>query len=184
MGASISWSRTSWIWYPSSRRSDSRTSAFSIELEATTYTSAPTAAAITRAIINGVTSHLDLEDLAQPDEADEGHDAARDDGHDPERLLEQHAHVVGLDQVEHTGEHDREQPEDPPREASFCRQRPDLEAQPLPLGHRVRHGVEQLGQVATDLALDADRHDRPHEVDTGHPLRRFFERVLDRTAEA
>ena len=35
-------------------------------------------------------------------------------------------------------------------------------AQPLALGHRVGHGVEQLGQVATDLALDADGHDRPH----------------------
>src|SRR4051794_32812352 len=184
MGASISWSRTSWIWYPSSRRSDSRTSAFSIELEATTYTSAPTAAAITRAIINGVTSHLDLEDLAQPDEPDEGHHATRDDRHDPERLLEQHAHVVGLDQVQDAREHDRKEPEDPPGEASFRRQRPDLQAQPLPLGHRVGHRVEQLGQVATDLPLDADGHDRPHQVDARHALRRVLQSILDGTPEA
>ena len=40
----------------------------------TTYISAPTAAASTRAIINGVMSDLDRQDLAEPEEADEGHD--------------------------------------------------------------------------------------------------------------
>ena len=51
-------------------------------------------------------------------------------------------------------------------------------------GHGVGHGVEQLGQVATDLALDADGHDRPHQVDAGHALGRVLERVLDGPAEA
>ena len=49
--------------------------------------------------------------------------------------------------------------------------------------HRLRDRVEELGEVSTDFALDADRHDGPREVAALHAPRRVVERFLDRTAE-
>ena len=46
--------------------------------------------------------------------------------------------------------------------------------------HRPRHCRQQLGEVAADLTLDADRHDRPGEVLAVEPLRNAVEGVFQR----
>ena len=63
-------------------------------------------------------------------------------------------------------------------------ERVDVAAQPLALGHRLGDGDEELGQVAADLPLDADRHDGPGEVAGLHPGGDAVERLLEGTAEA
>jgi hypothetical protein len=57
-------------------------------------------------------------------------------------------------------------------------QRGDLTTQAFALGHGVRDGHEQLGEVAADLTLDADRHDRPREVVAVHAFGHGVERLL------
>ena len=44
----------------------------------------------------------------------------------------------------------------------------------------VGDGEQQLGQVAADLALDADRHHDPLEVAALHPLGDALQGVLER----
>ena len=58
-----------------------------------------------------------------------------------------------------------------------------MAAQELPLAQGLGHLQQQLGQVAADLALDADRHHDPLPVAALHPLGDPFERVLQRDAE-
>src|SRR5262249_31717341 len=53
-GASISWSRRSWIWYPSRRRSDSRTSARSVTVAIPMYAATSNEAEMRTAMTRGV----------------------------------------------------------------------------------------------------------------------------------
>ena len=58
-----------------------------------------------------------------------------------------------------------------------------MAAQVLALTQGGRHGEQQLGQVAADLALDPDRHHDPPEVAALHPLGDALQGVLDGHAE-
>ena len=60
----------------------------------------------------------------------------------------------------------------------------DLTAHVLPLADGARHGLEQLGQVATDATLDVDGHHDPGEVLAVEPLGHALERGLEAHAEA
>jgi len=68
-------------------------------------------------------------------------------------------------------------------EPPFGSQRADLGPDALPLLHGVGNRVEQCGEVATDLALDLDRHDGPRQVVAAHAHRGVVERVLGRAAQ-
>ena len=50
--------------------------------------------------------------------------------------------------------------------------------------HRLGRGLEHLGQVATDLALDGEGEHHPVEVEGLHPSCRVLERLGGRPAEA
>ena len=76
------------------------------------------------------------------------------------------------------------QPEHDGAHAAFSGERGDVAAEALALHHGVGDRHQQLGQVATDLALDADGHDGPGEVRAVHALGRGVERLLERAAEA
>jgi hypothetical protein len=60
--------------------------------------------------------------------------------------------------------------QDPGAQAAFGREHLHLSAQALALTQGGSRGVQHLGEVAPDLALDPDRHDDPGEVDALHPL--------------
>ena len=70
-------------------------------------------------------------------------------------------------------------PRKPGRQPAFGGEGADLPAHPLALGDGVGHRVEQLGQVASDLTLDADRQHDPREVGALHPVGHVVERILD-----
>src|SRR4051794_11332760 len=107
-------------------------------------------------IMASIRSHLDLDDLLHPYEACD-HEAETNEQHDlAGGLGPQWLHVLRVDEVHSEGQRRRHDREHVGAHAAFCRQRLDVTAQPLALGHRLRNGHQQFGQVAADLALDPD----------------------------
>src|SRR6188508_2559104 len=113
---------------------------------------APRAAAATASnTMRKIISNLDIDDLAEPEPARDGQDPGDDQAHDPEEVVRQRLQVVELDQVDREGEHGRGQAEHHGREPAFGCEGAQLAADPLALDHRVGDGVEQDGEVSTDL---------------------------------
>ena len=101
-----------------------------------------------------------------------------------QRLLEHDDDVVVVRQQKVDHEERRKAAQHPRGELSFCGQRGDLATDVLALAHRGGHRVEQLGEVAADLALDLDGHDDPLEVLAVEPLGDALEGVLEGDARA
>ena len=89
----------------------------------------------------------------------------------------------GLSAYMTSAEARRQDPEHVGADATFSGERLDVTAQALALRHRLGDRHQQLGEVAADLALDADGHDGPGEVGAVHALGDGVERLLERTAE-
>src|SRR3954454_3314185 len=153
-----------------------------VDAAAETRNSATTTSAPPR-IRRMVMSHLDLDDARHPEDADGQDRRAADQHQDAQRSGEEHHHVgvVGEHQVEQEGR--RKPAEDHRRELALGGQRGDLTAHVLALAHGGRHRVQQLGEVASDLALDVDGHHDPVEVLALEPVGDALEGGLERQPE-
>src|SRR4051812_26578798 len=103
-------------------------------------------------------SDLDVDDLLHPHEAHDHGDDGPAEQDVAEGVGEELRRVVGVDDEHGEAESYGEQAEDDRAHATFSREGGDVTAEPLALGHGVGHREEQLGEVATDLPLDADGH--------------------------
>ena len=102
----------------------------------------------------------------------------------PSRGVEELAGVVAVHHEHDEPETDGQGDEDVGAHPTLGGERGHVAAETLALDHGLGHGEQQLGEVAADLALDADGHDGPGEVRAGHALGDAVERLLERTAEA
>src|SRR5690606_1221977 len=122
-------------------------------------------------------SHVDVDDLPQPQDASDHQDHADADGDPAEGLLEERHQVVAVADPQEAGHRKRQATEDEGRDPALSGQGPDLTPQAVALQHGVRHGLQHFGQVAADLSLDLDGHDGPLEVlglgALGDPLQGF-----------
>ena len=91
----------------------------------------------------------------------------------------QQADVVVVGQHAEQQHPDGQGDEDVGGELALGRQRLHLTLEHLALAQRGGRGAQRLGQVATDLALDADRHRGPAHVLAVHARAHVVERVAD-----
>src|SRR5690349_21219655 len=117
-----------------------------------------TARPVSRAISSSMgPSDLDVDDLPDPEEAGELHHERDRNQNLADRVREQHRHVLRVDRVEDAEQHEREQGQQVAGHAALCRVDLDLPADGKARANDARKVVQDLGQVATDLALDQDR---------------------------
>src|SRR4051794_12559717 len=133
----------------------------------------------TKSISWSLMSDLHLNDLAEPQRPDGDVDDEEHEEHDSEGVGPQRRDVFVSDQHEVEEEQRRQTSEDPRRQPAFGGQHAHLPAKSFPLAQGGGDGGQDLGEVATHFALDADGHDDPLEVHAAHPLRDAFEGVLD-----
>ena len=108
----------------------------------------------------------------------------RGDNHQPPHVLvEQHAHVLGVDEGQRDRKRRRQGHQHVARHAPVRGVHPHLAENLEPLPDDVREVVEDLGEVAAGLALDQDGGDEEPHVDERHALAQVAERVLERDAE-
>src|SRR5439155_10621713 len=114
--------------------------------------------------------HVDLDDLAHPQDTDaHQYDPAAD--HDlPDRDFEELVDVSGVHDRDVAGEDERKGDQDDRRQTSFRRKDLDLPADHLSFAERVGDGRKQRREVTADLALDVDCEDDPPEVFTAHTI--------------
>src|SRR5262245_57315541 len=108
-------------------------------------------------------SRLDIElhDLSRPEDA-EGHQGGpRAEEDPPQPGGDQQVHVVGVDLEAVRGHHERQRDQDLHGQPSLGGEDLDLAADGVPLADGLGHDVEDLRQVAADLALDVDGQDGP-----------------------
>ena len=91
-----------------------------------------------------VTSHLDLDDLPDPDEADRLHDDRADEHHLAHVLVEKQRSCVGVDERQRDGEGGRQRHQHVAGEAAVRRVHAHLAEDLEPLAHDVREVVENL----------------------------------------
>src|SRR4051812_23347866 len=132
---------------------------------------------------NIVTLHLYLDDLLDPQEADGLHHERARQEHPAERLVEEHVHVIGVDERERDAQHRRQREQDVPGEASVRGVDPDLAQDLEALAHDVREVLQDLRQVAARLPLNQHRGGEETYVEQRHAERQVVERVLHRQAE-
>src|SRR5262249_50725675 len=127
--------------------------------------------------------HLDLDDLADPEETDRLHHDGADDHHVPERLVEQQAHLFRRNEREREGESSRQRQQHKPGEAPVGGMRSHLTQNLESFTDDVGQVVEDLGQVAAAFALNGDRRDEELHVDERDALGHLLEGVVERQAE-
>src|SRR5215475_9653012 len=88
-------------------------------------------------------SDLDVDDLAEPEPADDGRDTGADDGDHAPGVIEQPFDVVGLQDVDDDADDERHQAQDHGAQAAFGGERTNLAPDAFALLHRVGHGFEQ-----------------------------------------
>src|SRR5579864_7887529 len=96
---------------------------------------------------------LDVDDLLHPEESGEHGEAGEPQRDLTTQVVEQDPDVPGVRDVEHHRETGWQTAEDDRAHPAFSGEGLDVPAEPLALDHRDRHRLEQVGQVATDLAL-------------------------------
>src|SRR6266571_7355790 len=126
---------------------------------------------------------LDVHDLLDREEADDHHHAAHAEQDLPEQLREERSHEVGVDHVQDDRDADRKERDEVARHPALSRQRADLALDANALADGERDGVEDLGEVPTDLLLDADRGDHEIEVLALDPAHEVVERLLHAKTE-
>ncbi len=82
----------------------------------------------------------------------------------PKVLVDQRFQVVTVGGPEEHEEQERQGAEHDGGDPALSGQGPDLALEAVAGTHGVTDGLQHLGEVATDLTLDLDRHDRPLEV--------------------
>src|SRR5438105_3992635 len=128
-------------------------------------------------------SDLDLDDLLDDGEADGHGEAAHRQHDDAEGLVEHRREVVRRDHREDSAQADGKHRDDPPRRARLCGKRPDLTLDAHPFADGVGDGVEDLGQVSADDAVDLDGRDHQVEVLGRVALHHVVESVIHVDAE-
>src|SRR5262245_38533932 len=132
---------------------------------------------------SSITSHLDLDDLADPEVADRLHDDGAAHHHLTHALLEQEAHVFRVDEHQRAREHGGQRQQHVAGEAPVRGMDPHLTQNLEALADDVGEVVEDLGQVAARVPLNQDgRHEEPH-VEQPDPVRELVERILERQTE-
>src|SRR5258708_28874695 len=108
-------------------------------------------------------SDLDRHDTANDEVANEDHENADRYQHPAHEVLEHRLEVAGGHEVHEHGKDDGQERDDRARRARLGGQRLDLTFEADPFSNRVSDVVEDLGEVATDRAVDRVR--RGHEVE-------------------
>ncbi len=104
--------------------------------------------------------------------------------HDQPGLRREQQHDVVLVHHEHVErDPERHERQHPRGEPALRRQHADLAAHRRAFAQRVGHVVQDLGQVASDLALDVHGEDRPLEVGAPHAFGQRTQGVLGAPAE-
>src|SRR5690606_7727780 len=125
-------------------------------------------------------SDLHLDQSAHPEGTSSQHHGSSDQHHPTDGTLEHGLDVARLREEEVYAE-DRGQTTDHiGRDLALSGQRGHLTAHVLALADGARDGVEQLTQVATNLALDLDGHHDPAEVLALEPFGDAVHGVLQR----
>src|SRR5215831_9383195 len=115
------------------------------------------------------TSHLDLGDAPDHEEADRLHDEARSYQKRPDRVAEQGLEVSRVQDLEHQPENDRAQSHEDRGVLVLCRQDPRVAHDFEPLADHLGEPLEDLGQVPAGAALDPDRGAEEADVLRRHP---------------
>ena len=121
---------------------------------------------------------------------DEHHETAEaEDDHagrqteDLRRIVEHRLHEAGRGDEQEAREADRQEPDDVAGQALLRGQGPDLALDPDALADGERDRVEDLGEVAADLVLDADGGGHQLEVVGPDAADHVLERLVERQAE-
>src|SRR5580693_8683365 len=101
-------------------------------------------------------SDLDVHELARPENSDHPESDGTVEEDLAEGLVEQGAEVPGVHGVDEEADGDGQDRDDGGADPPLGGEGVGLAADPGPGHHRVGHDVEELGQVAADLALDPD----------------------------
>src|SRR5580692_7634073 len=117
----------------------------------------------------GNMSDLDVDELAGPEDADHAERDGPVEEDLPERLVEQRPDVTGVDGVDEQADGDGKDRDHRRADPALGGERMSFSPDPGPGDHGVGHDVEELGQVAPDLALDPDGGHHPFEVVAGDP---------------
>ena len=130
-----------------------------------------------------VTLYLDLDDLADPDEADGLHHDGADDHHLAHLFLEQQLHVLGVDERQRHRQRGRQRQQHVAGEAAVRRVDAHLPQDLEALADRRGEVVENLGQVAAGFALDQTAVTKNLTSIMRHALGQLVQRVLERQTE-
>src|SRR5689334_14672163 len=103
-----------------------------------------------------VTSHLDLDNLTDPEEADGLHHDRADEHHLPHRLAEEQLHLFRVDVRERRGKTRRQCEKHVAGEAAVRCMDADLASDLESLANDAAKVLENLREVATALALNGD----------------------------
>src|SRR6476661_8487123 len=103
---------------------------------------------------NIVTLHLYLDDLLDPQEADGLHHERAGQQHPAERLVEEHVHVIGVDERERDAQHRRQREQDVAGEPAVRGVDPDLAQDLEALADDVSEVFQNLREVAARLPLN------------------------------
>src|SRR4051794_13429550 len=140
----------------------------------------------TRIAMTGIRLDLDVHDLADEQEAEEHHETAEhQDDHagrkaEDRRWIQEHrCHEARRDDEQDACEADRQARDHVTRQSLLRGERPDLALDADPFPDRVRDRVEDLGEVAADLVLDADGGGHELEVVRADAADHVLERLVE-----
>src|SRR5579872_7519465 len=111
----------------------------------------------------GSTSDLDLHSSPHPFDASEGESDATEEHDLPQTGMEEGGQVARICRVDEETDSHRQQRDHDGTDTSFGRQGVRLLAETATGVHGLGHDVQELGQVAPDLALDPDGRHHPFE---------------------
>src|SRR5579884_83305 len=137
------------------------------------------------ALVGRQTGGEDEQAGAQGDgDAGDGEDDGSEEEDLPRARMPQGRDVGRVHGVDEQPDGDRHDRDDDGADPAFGGERAHLPPQALALLHGAGHDVEQLGQVAADLALDGDGRHHPVEVLALDPLGQVVEGLDERASEA
>src|SRR5947207_8343675 len=114
---------------------------------------------------SSVTLHLDLDDLLNPDIANDLHHDRRREHHLAHMLAKQRLHVFRVDERERDRQKRRQREQHPPGEATVRSVDPHLPPNLESLADDVREVVENLRKIAAGLSLNQDGSDEKADVE-------------------
>src|SRR5690606_10861068 len=129
-------------------------------------------------------SHVDVDDLAQPQDAAHHQDQTDADGDPAEGFLKKRRQILPVADAQEAGHRKGQRPEHEGGDPTLRSQCPDLTAQPVAGQHGVGHRLQHLGEIPSDFPLDLDGHDRPFEVLRLSAVRDALHRLGDTTPQS